>query len=99
MDINIDFAPSIVTKSFELYQNHPNPFRKNTTLAFFLPEASEVELILRDETGSVIHKLNEYKSQGYNQLLLTDLPAYKGLIYYQLITQFGSKSGKMIQIK
>lgn len=88
-----------LTLDFDLFQNKPNPFNGTTTIGFLLPQASPVQLTLRDMTGRVIQTLDIDGIGGQNtvQLPATNLP--KGLIHYQLDTPFGSKNKKMILLE
>ena len=91
-----DFKKS---ESFELFQNNPNPFSSQTTIGFYLPGNSNVELILRDNTGKMIKRLKEYGTVGVNHITVDDLSDTNGLIYYQLITDFGTQSKKMLLVR
>lgn len=61
----INFLTSPVTrerdgalpKSFELFQNHPNPFNPSTTLRFAVPQTSRVELAVYNILGQKIRTL------------------------------------------
>ena len=99
MDIKLTFTTSSSEKQFELYQNQPNPFYDKTMIGFYLPNDSEVELILRDEMGKVLKTIKQDGIAGYNtiQLEIGDLP--NGFIYYQLSTKYKTKAKKMIQLK
>ena len=99
LTVALTFTEAIKKEAFELYQNQPNPFHKQTTIAFFLPDDSEIALILRDETGRILKTIKDLRAAGKNQIILKDLPSHKGFIYYQLNTKFGSKTMKMIQVK
>jgi hypothetical protein len=43
--------------SYELEQNHPNPFNPSTTIAFALPKLSEVTLKIFDASGREVATL------------------------------------------
>ncbi len=97
--IAFSFTNKKVVGSFELFQNEPNPFNAQTTIGFHLPGNSEVELILRDDTGRVIKQLKENREAGLNYIQIEELENNKGLIYYQLITDYGIQSKKMLQLR
>ncbi len=88
-----------LTKSFKLYQNQPNPFKSETSISFFLPESSKVVLTLRDEMGRLLKEIKADKAAGINTIQLTDLDLPKGLIYYQISTEFGTQTKKMLNIE
>jgi len=81
---------------FELYQNYPNPFNPQTTIRFYLPQASEVELAIYDALGKRIKTLlNEVVTAGEHQQIWNGKvesgeQAGSGIYFYRL------KSGKKI---
>ena len=93
------FTTPISTDKFELFQNQPNPFQDRTMIGFYLPGDSEVQLILRDETGRVLRTIKEERQAGYNAIQLEEAQLPNGFIYYQLSTKFGTKAKKMLQLK
>jgi len=99
MDIQLTFKTSLYQDNFELYQNTPNPFREKTSIGFYLPSDSEIQLILRDETGRIIHNLKDSRPKGYNTIDLDEKHLTNGFIYYQLTTKFGTKAKKMLNLK
>ena len=84
---------------FELYQNQPNPFDKQTVIGFYLPAASPVSLTLLDERGALLKEIKMVKSAGYQSISLEDVDLPKGLIIYQLQTIFGTQTKKMLRIE
>ena len=98
MDVQLTFTTPLYDDQFELFQNQPNPFHDKTIIGFNLPGDSEIELILRDETGRVLKTFKEVRKGGYNTIQLEE-ELTNGFIYYQLSTKFGTKAKKMVQLK
>lgn len=76
----------------KLYQNFPNPFNPVTSIAFDIPEASSVKLMVYDALGRKVAMLVNGKTQPGNHLTYFkagNLPS--GLYYYQLIVEPISK--------
>ncbi len=46
-----------VSQSFQLYQNHPNPFNSETILRFSIPETAPIHINIYDVTGRLIRHL------------------------------------------
>ena len=64
-----------------------------------MPEASPIELILRDEAGRIIQVIKQDGEAGYNEIQINNLEGASGFIYYQLNSKFGAASKKMIYLK
>jgi len=98
LPLNLTFTESAVT-DLQLYQNQPNPFKGSTTIGFELPENSAVQLQVFDVAGKQLQLIEGDYSKGYNAIELTNanLKA-SGVLYYQLHTQFGSLTKKMMVI-
>jgi len=99
MDIQLTFTTPLLDNQFELFQNQPNPFHDRTVIGFNLPGDSEVQLILRDETGRVLRTIKQDGTAGYNTIQLEIEDLSTGFIFYQLSTKFGTKAKKMVQLK
>ena len=85
--------------TFELYQNEPNPFKNTTQIGFYLPEKSNVRLIIRTETGQLLKTIETIKEAGHQSIDLNNMELPKGLLFYQLHTKFGTETKKMIHLK
>jgi hypothetical protein len=77
--------PPAPRPALALEQNHPNPFHPTTTIAFSLPEAGRVRLVLLDVSGAaVLRALDRALPSGTHRITLdaTGLPA--GIYFYRL---------------
>ncbi len=83
-----------------LYQNHPNPFDKETTIAFNLPKETKAKLSIYNTQGQIVYTLSDKFKAGYNEILVSkdDLKA-SGVLYYRLDTPEHSATRKMIIFK
>jgi hypothetical protein len=99
LDIELNFEQNPLENEFELFQNQPNPFNEKTTIGFFLPGNSEIQLILRDETGRILKTIKEERKAGFNTILIHQQEITNGFIYYQLHSKYGVKAKKMLQVK
>lgn len=82
----------------ELYQNRPNPFLESTNISYFLPKDGPIILTLTNEAGQVIKVLKNTGTKGFNAFRLIGSEVPKGLIYYQLETEFGTATKKMLHL-
>ncbi len=104
MDVALRFNSAkgsvIVGGEFELYQNQPNPFKSETLIGFYLPEATSATLKIYDLSGKVIQVIEGDFNRGYNTVSLNraDLGA-AGMLYYQLDTPKHTATKKMLIIE
>ena len=86
--------------AFELFQNAPNPFRNETSVSFYLPQATTATLRIMDVSGKELLTLTNDYSRGNNtvEINLEDLDV-QGVLYYQLETSADIATKKMIIIE
>jgi hypothetical protein len=89
----------IATQGFELYPAQPNPWKSNTTLRFFLPQASRATLRVTDQTGKTLWTQTGLFDKGYHCIPLdgTQIQA-TGVLYYQLETDRFSETRNMVRL-
>ncbi|MFZ1423441.1 MAG: cohesin domain-containing protein [Saprospiraceae bacterium] len=85
---------------FELYQNMPNPFSKETNISFRLPEAGTAKFSFYDLTGKVLKVYELQANKGFNKLKL-HRSEFKsnGIIYYQLDAAGHSSTKQMLLVE
>jgi hypothetical protein len=98
--IDLKFKQKTAIKSFEVYQNQPNPFDAVTFIGFQLPEAKHVKLTVSDISGRVLKITEGDFSAGYQQLTIdrSELNA-SGILYYRVETPTQSITKKMLVIE
>jgi dipeptidyl aminopeptidase/acylaminoacyl peptidase len=85
---------SFVPKSFELFQNFPNPFNPTTKIRFSVASRSFVSLGVYDVLGNEIKSLvNEKKPVGIYEIEFDGTALSSGIYYCQL------RSGGLVQTK
>lgn len=96
-DISIT-SRSIESLEMELHQNVPNPFSKSTTIRYTLQESNQIKMTVYDTNGKVVISSFANGKKGINEIQISaeDLPS--GLLYYQLETEHGSITKKMIVV-
>jgi hypothetical protein len=104
MNVNLAFNNSgTVTQSdmFRLFQNQPNPFKDETLIGFYLPEASFATLTLMDASGRVLKTIEGDFTQGYNEITLgkSEIGVLDGVIFYRLETRTDTATKKMLLIR
>lgn len=77
--------------------NFPNPFSENTTISFELPEAGRTKFSFFDASGRLIQTMENQFKKGHNELIIKreDIAA-KGLVFYQMESEWGVATGKML---
>ena len=100
-----DIQHNTSPEEFRLYQNYPNPFNPQTTIMYYLPQKSEISLIIYDAIGREVRSLESgVKNSGYHTLSWDSKDNYgksvsTGIYIYQLQTEKYIKNNKMILIK
>ncbi len=92
-------------KEYRLYDNFPNPFNPSTKIAFELPKASRVKLIIYDIVGREVAQVTDADyPAGYTELTWNGLNQNRNLVssgvyFYRISTDSWSKVKKMLMIK
>jgi hypothetical protein len=83
---------------FELFQNRPNPFSKETVIAFRLPAAGPATLTITDASGRLLKTIEGQFQQGYNEIVLSrkELGTAEGVLYYRVSSRSGTASKMML---
>jgi hypothetical protein len=86
---------------FNLYQNYPNPFNPSTSIEFFLPKQSLVNLKVYDIVGKEIATLvnNETRKEGLHQVNFDGSNLSSGIYYYKINTGEFTDIKKMMLVK
>jgi len=99
LDIALLFENNSTNKTFQLYQNKPNPFSKQTIIGFEVSDLEIVTLNIIDITGKMIQQIQYDALKGYNEITINDKDIEgKGVYYYQLATSSGIATKKMIVV-
>ncbi len=98
-EIRLEFIQSINSGELALYQNHPNPFEENTVINFSLPYSSFVTLKIYDHAGMLQKTVSGFYEDGLNSISIDskDLQS-SGILIYQLETEMGILSKKMLRL-
>jgi hypothetical protein len=90
----------VETGVFELNQNEPNPFNKQTTVTFNLPNASPATLTMYDVTGKVLRVYEIEGLKGLNTKVINKSELNgNGVIYYQLDAANYTATKRMVIIE
>lgn len=80
-----------------LHQNYPNPFNPVTTIAYRLPENSNVRIEVFDQLGrSVDILLNESRSAGEHDLMFDASHLPSGVYIYRMEMQSLESSNRQV---
>lgn len=97
-DITVEFLEN--EGVVELGNNFPNPFRYDSSIPLFIPEAMNVQLQVFNSLGAPIRTLiNEELETGYYEVPFNGSDLAAGVYFYRLITQEGKETGKMVLVK
>lgn len=100
LDYMVEAAQEPAAEKVVLLQNVPNPFQGNTQIGFYLPEASQTKLTVRDVKGAVLYQIQGEYSKGWN-LLNVEAAALRnsGVLYYSLETAKFVETKRMVVLK
>ena len=84
---------------FVLEQNQPNPFDKETTIEFTLPQAGEAVLTITNNLGQVLKTIKGVYGSGKNVIVLKDIDWPEGVYYYTMFYNNEKQVKKMIIAK
>ncbi|PKD44467.1 glycosyl hydrolase [Rhodohalobacter barkolensis] len=83
-----------------LYQNYPNPFNPTTQIAYYLPEAAEVSLVVYNMMGQHVATLEDGpKNEGQHTTTFDASNLASGIYLYQLTAGNVVKTNKMLFVK
>ena len=100
-----DDAVTLLPDGVTLHQNYPNPFNPTTTIAFDLPVASDVSLVVYNSLGQKVAMLADGRmsagrhSIDWNGTADGGSAVASGVYFYRLATDHGSHSKKMLLLK
>ena len=95
-----DDDPDGLPNGFTLEQNYPNPFNPTTTIAFSLPQASDVRLEVYDILGRQIEARNlNGLPAGDHSVDFDGSSLASGVYFYRVVTDYASLSRKMLLVK
>jgi len=96
----IDENANQMPESFKLHQNYPNPFNPTTTIAFDLPEAANVRLVVYNMMGQQVATLkNENMQAGFYNVNFDASRLASGVYIYRIEADRFSALKKMTIMK
>lgn len=85
---------------FEVFQNQPNPFSSETSIAFFTPQSDEVRLEVYNAEGKLILTKKGQFNKGLNEFWIdADELNAQGILIYKLETAKTSITNRMILVR
>jgi len=98
-DIDIDYTSAVVS-GYELYQNYPNPFNPTTTITFYLPQPSDIRLIITNIIGKEIKIVAEGNFEaGMHNIQFNASDLASGIYFYRMQTDHLSLLKKCVFIR
>ena len=91
---------NIVPKTYNLYQNFPNPFNPSTVIKFDIPANSDVKIVVYDLLGQAVQNLvNERLNAGQYEINWNAGNLASGIYYYKLTSGNNVFVKKLILVK
>lgn len=80
-----------------LYQNNPNPWKEDTEIKYYTPNALPIVISIYDINGKMVYQEQRQSEVGVNKLPLSKADfRSNGVYYYELVTQGQRLVQKMI---
>lgn len=95
----------VMPSEFTLYQNYPNPFNPSTTISYYLPDASDVKVVVFDMMGKVVKELvSGHQSAGLHNVVWNAennemKKVANGIYFYRINAGSFNSVKKMILLK
>jgi hypothetical protein len=96
---------AITPETYELAQNHPNPFNPSTTISYYLPVPGRVTLSIHNVLGQIVRTLvDEVRAAGRHEVTWDGRTAAgdevgSGVYFYQLRAEDRVLTRRMVLIK
>ena len=90
---------------FSILRNYPNPFNSSTTIKYFLPNRSEIQLAVFDHLGREVKQLeHKFQEPGFHYINWNGRDQYgtnvsSGVYLYQITYDGTTQTGKMLLVK
>jgi len=98
--VSVDNHPGQLPTVYSLAQNYPNPFNPTTTIAFDLPQASDVRVQVFDIEGRLVKELvNGNLPAGHHNVSFDGSALASGIYFYRLTSPHFTAMSKMALIK
>lgn len=95
-----DHSDKALPKSFDLFQNFPNPFNPSTVISYSLTMATNMRLSVYNSLGQTMHILeNGFKNAGTYTVTFNASELTSGTYFYRLEAGQFSKVMKMMLVK
>jgi hypothetical protein len=99
-------VPNFVNRSsnfpdhFEVYQNYPNPFNPVTTIRYYLPAASEVNIRVYNLLGQKVYSDDQdLVSAGFHEMVFDGSGKSSGMYFYVVNAGHNTATRKMLLVK
>jgi len=83
-------------EQFRLLQNHPNPFKLQTDIAYYAPQSEAVEFKVMDMLGQTVYAEILNAKRGNNSHSFVPSGLQSGIYLYSLTTSRGTLTKRMV---
>ncbi|GJQ62974.1 MAG: hypothetical protein SCALA702_20270 [Melioribacteraceae bacterium] len=103
--VSVKDQNELIADKYKLSQNYPNPFNPTTSITYYLPEASNVNISVYNMNGELVSELvNSSKPEGYHDISWdatnsSGLKVASGAYIYKLRAGNVLKTRKMMFLK
>lgn len=94
----VEGVPEVGAGQLVLDQNYPNPFSRQTTIPFTLPNAAEVRYFVMDALGHIVISDHAFFMAGSNSIVL-DMDRFATGVYYYGIEVDGQRQMRKMVLR
>ncbi|TLX76404.1 DUF4185 domain-containing protein [Labilibacter sediminis] len=88
-----------ISRGLTVYQNNPNPFKINTSIAFKIQESMLVNVSLFDVSGKLVKVLqNEFLIPGDHKVQLNGSQLHSGIYFYTISTPKAKVTKRLVKL-
>lgn len=101
LEIALNFgSETVLVDGFQLFQNRPNPFVKETVIGFSLPNQMDATITIFDGTCRLVQRIDGNLNSGYNEVVFeNEGKRLSGLLYYTHETKAFTATRKMFLVE
>jgi len=103
--LDVDDGDDVLPVSYKLEQNYPNPFNPSTSIAYSLPERTDIVIEIFNILGQSVRSYSRFNQSAGRHILEWDgkdksgLSQSSGVYFYRMVAGGYTETRKMLMVK